>query len=74
MHQLCQEIFVLDLAVVKRAPLIKWPDGETLQLTMPIHFANFSSSVVIIDCSEIFIECPSDLLANAQVWSTVVSR
>jgi len=44
------------------------PDGETLHLTMPIHFANFLSDV-IIDCSEIFIECPSDLLARAQVWS-----
>ena len=40
-----------------------------MKLTMPIHFANFSSSVVSIDCSEIFIECPSDLLAHAQVWS-----
>ena len=29
----------------------------------------FSKSVVIIDCTEIFIERPTDLLARAQVWS-----
>jgi len=29
----------------------------------------FTKCAIIIDCSEIFIERPSDLLARAQVWS-----
>jgi len=61
---------VLDIAFVKTAHLIKWPDRETLRLTMPMSFRKFfKQCCVIIDCSEIFIERPSDLLAHAQVWS-----
>jgi len=61
---------VLDVAFVKTAHLIKWPDRETLHLTMPMSFRKFfKQCCVIIDCSEIFIERPTDLLARAQVWS-----
>ena len=49
-------------------PLIKWPDRDTLYKTMPLAFWKLEMPV-IIDCSEIFIEQPSDLLARAQVWS-----
>ena len=61
---------VLDVAFAKTAHLIKWPDRETLRLTMPMSFRKFfKRCCVIIDCTEIFIERPSDLLARAQVWS-----
>lgn len=61
---------VLDVMAVKTAHLIKWPDRETLHLTMPMSFRKFfKRCCVIIDCSEVFIERPSDLLARAQVWS-----
>ena len=33
---------VLDIMAVKTAHLIKWPDGETLQQTMPVAFENSS--------------------------------
>ena len=37
---------------------------------MPVSFQRFfKKCCVIIDCTEVFIECPSDLLAHAQVWS-----
>ena len=36
---------------------------------MPSSFLRFFKCVIIIDCTEIFIEQPSDLLARAQVWS-----
>ena len=50
--------------------LIKWPDRETLRETLPVSFRRFfSKCCVIIDCTEVFIEQPSDLLARAQVWS-----
>ncbi len=61
---------VLDVMAIKTAHLIKWPDRETLRLTMPMSFRKFfKRCAIIIDCSEIFVERPSDLLARAQVWS-----
>ena len=61
---------VLDVAAAKTAFLIQWPDRDILWLTMPVAFRKFfKKCCVIIDCTEIFIERPSDLLARAQVWS-----
>ena len=61
---------ILDILAIKTAPLIKWPDRETLRLTMPMSFRKFFlNCCVIIVCTEIFIERPSNLLAHAQVWS-----
>ena len=59
---------VLDVTVVTTAHLIMWPDRKVLGLTMPVSFCKFfKQCCVIIDCSEIFIERPSDLLSHAQV-------
>ena len=61
---------VLDVMAARTAHLIKWPDRETLQETLPSSFRQFFKKYcVIIDCTEVFIERPSDLLARAQVWS-----
>jgi len=51
--------------------LIEWPDREILRATMPMDFRrSFGSRVsVIVDCFEVFIERPSNLLARAQTWS-----
>ena len=50
--------------------LITWPEREQLRKTMPACFKkHFSKCVVIIDCFEIFIEKPNDLLARAQTFS-----
>lgn len=55
---------------IKTSFLIKWPDRVTLQKSMPMSFRRFfKKCCVIIDCSEIFMERPTDLLARAQVWS-----
>lgn len=51
--------------------LVHWPDRENLLLTMPMCFReNFPSCAVIIDCFEVFIDRPSDLLARSQTWSS----
>ena len=61
---------VLEVAAARLHYLIKWPDRETLRKTMPISFRKFfNNCYVIVDCTEVFIERPSDLLAHAQVWS-----
>ena len=61
---------VLDILSVYTTGFIKWPDRETLRLTMPSSLWKFfKKCAIIIDCSEVFIERPSDLLVRAQVWS-----
>ena len=61
---------VLDVMFTCTSSLVKWPDRETLRETMPSTFRKFfKKCAVIVDCSEVFIERPSDLLARAQVWS-----
>ena len=61
---------VLEISAVRLCHLIKWPDEETLRKTMPMSFRKFfKNCCIIIDCTEVFIEHPSDLLAHAQVWS-----
>lgn len=51
--------------------LIKWPSREALHRTMPFCFrVHYGLRVTaIIDCFEIFIEKPSNLLAKACTWS-----
>ena len=61
---------VLDVMDVKLSHLIKWPDRETLRETLPTSFRRFfKKCAIIIDCTEVFVERPSDLLARAQMWS-----
>ena len=66
---------VLDALFICTSGLIKWPDRDTLRETMPGSFCKFfKQCAVIIDCTEVFIERPSDLLARAQVWSQYKHR
>ena len=53
------------------SPLLKWPEREEIIRTMPACFEySFGSKVtVIIDCFEVFIERPSNLLARGQTFS-----
>ena len=52
--------------------MISWPEREQLWKTMPMCFQYaFGKKVtVVIDCFEVFIEHPSNLLARAQTFST----
>ena len=50
--------------------LIHWPCREYLCAAMPMGFRTFfGNCVCILDCTEIFIERPSNLQARAQTWS-----
>ena len=57
---------------IRLSPLIAWPDRNSVQKTMPYSFRrNYGLSVIsIIDCFEIFIEKPSNLLAKSCTWSS----
>ena len=51
--------------------MISWPVREQLWQTMPMCFQYaFGKKVVVIDCFEVFIERPSNLLARAQTFSS----
>ena len=52
--------------------MISWPEREQLWKTMPMCFQYaFGKKVtVVIDCFEVFIEHPSNLLTRAQTFST----
>ena len=46
-----------------------WPERDTLRLTMPMDFhKHCPCCAVIIDCLEIFIERPLNVLARAQTF------
>ena len=51
--------------------LIVWPEREALLATMPkcFQYSFGNKASVIIDCFEIFIDRPSNLLARAQTFS-----
>jgi hypothetical protein len=56
---------------VKLKPLIRWPERDALIKTMPMVFRkHFPRFVVIIDCFEIFLDRPTNLLARARTYSS----
>ena len=62
---------VIDILYVQLKCTIVWPERDVLLETMPLDFVkHFRSCVVIIDCFEIFIERPTNLLARAQTFSS----
>ena len=61
-------LIVMDICL---SPLISWPDREDLNRTMPQCFIDSFGfkTTVIIDCFEIFIDRPTNLMARAQTYS-----
>ena len=56
---------------IRLSPLILWPEREELWRTMPksFQYSFGKKTTIIIDCFEVFIERPSNLLARAQTFS-----
>ena len=61
----------LDVMFVRMSPLISWPDRDQFWETTPMSFRKHFKTkvVVIIDCFEVFICKPANLLARATTWS-----
>ena len=57
---------------IRLSPLVRWPEREELWHTMPMCFqyAFGKKTTIIIDCFEVFIERPSNLLARSQTFSS----
>ena len=65
-------IKLLDIFFVFLQPLVKWPEREQLWKTTPMCFRKHFGTkiVVIIDCFEVFINKPKNILARAQTFSS----
>ncbi|XP_072145526.1 uncharacterized protein, partial [Dermacentor andersoni] len=61
----------LDAAYIRLSSLIKWPEREDLQRTMPMAFQEtFGKKVaVILDCFEVFVDRPSAMEPRSLTWS-----
>lgn len=62
---------LIHIMYVRMKCFILWPEREELQISMPMEFRKYFGVKVsvIIDCFEVFIERPSNLLARAETWS-----
>lgn len=62
-------IVVMDARLFR---FVYWPDRDQLWKTMPqcFQYAFGKKTTVVIDCFEVFIEKPSNLLARAQTFSS----
>jgi hypothetical protein len=60
----------LDVMFVQLRFLITWPSREVVRQNMPLLFKElYPNCVVIIDCSEIFIETPAKFEARSKTYS-----
>ena len=65
----------LNILYVSLKFLIHWPTREEVRAILPEYFQpKFHKAVVIIDCTEVFIECATNLLARSQTWSNYKSH
>ena len=61
----------IDLIHVKLDFMIRWADRDTIFKTIPSVFKDkFPRLTSIVDCFEVFIEAPKNLLARAQCFSS----
>lgn len=61
----------MEVLYVHLLPLISWPEREELWRTMPrcFQYSFGKATTIIIDCFEIYIDHPLNLLARAQTYS-----
>lgn len=49
--------------------LFPFPSQESVRKNMPLEFSQYPTTRVIIDCTEVFVEVPSSMLAQSETWS-----
>ena len=65
---------LLDITSRELNCLIHWTDRGMIRHSLPECFKQQYCSTSIIDCSEVYIECPTSLLARAQTYSNYKSH
>lgn len=49
--------------------LFPFPSQECIRMNMPLEFSRYPGTRIIIDCTEVFVETPSSMLAQSETWS-----
>lgn len=68
---LVSRIFItwINLLYLELKDLFPFPSQELVRKNMPDEFAEFATTRIILDCTEIFIQRPSAMLAQSETWS-----
>ena len=68
----CQRIFVDTIQLLSTVlhQFISWPDRDELRKSIPKCFKNFLDVAVVLDCTEVFIQHPSNLTQQIVTYST----
>ena len=59
----------INLLYVELKDIFPFPSQELVRKNMPKEFAEYSTTRIILDCTEIFIQRPSAMLAQSETWS-----
>ena len=59
----------INLLYMELQDIFPFPSQELVRKNMPKEFAEYSTTRIILDCTEIFIERPSAMLAQSETWS-----
>lgn len=68
----CQKIFIETVQLLSAVLeiFIDWPDRDETRRNLPKCFENFLDVAVVLDCTEIFIQHPSNLTQQIVTYST----
>lgn len=59
----------INLLYFELKDIFPFPTQELVRKNMPEEFAKFASTRIILDCTELFIQRPSAMLAQSETWS-----
>ena len=59
----------INLLYFELKDLFPFPSQELVRKNMPDEFAEFATTRIILDCTEIFIQRPFSMLAQSETWS-----
>ena len=65
----CICITWINLLYLELNDIFPFPSQELVRKNMPQEFAEYPTTRIILDCSEIFIQRPSAMLAQSETWS-----
>lgn len=59
----------INLLYYEMKELFPFPTQELVRKNMPKEFAQYATTRIILDCTELFIQRPSAMLAQSETWS-----
>ena len=59
----------INLLYFELKDMFPFPSQELVRKHMPKEFAQYATTLIILDCTELFIQRPSAMLAQSETWS-----